>query len=129
MTLSSSADPSSSQPSRARPYNLRRVLASRRALVAIAAVAVTIGLAFNWSWLVAAGVAPVLLSVLPCVAMCALGLCMNGMGQRSIARETSSDVDAETSTAPHAAGSAGARSCCSADVAAADVKPSAASHG
>ena len=33
--------------------------------------------AFNWSWLAAAGIAPLLLTALPCVAMCALGLCMN----------------------------------------------------
>ncbi|GGG52463.1 hypothetical protein GCM10010964_44520 [Caldovatus sediminis] len=34
----------------------------------------------GWSWLVAAGVAPVLLGALPCLAMCALGLCMGRMG-------------------------------------------------
>jgi hypothetical protein len=34
------------------------------------------GLALNWGWLTAAGIAPVLLSLLPCAAMCALGLCM-----------------------------------------------------
>jgi hypothetical protein len=39
------------------------------ALVAIAAM--------NWSWLVAAGVASILLSVLPCLVMCGLGLCMH----------------------------------------------------
>ncbi|RWA97364.1 hypothetical protein [Mesorhizobium sp.] len=53
-----------------------RYLRGWRGPVAITAVAVT-GIAFGWSWLVAAGVAPLLLSVLPCVAMCALGLCMN----------------------------------------------------
>jgi hypothetical protein len=35
------------------------------------------GIAFNWSWLVAAGIAPILLAVLPCAVMCGLGLCMN----------------------------------------------------
>jgi hypothetical protein len=33
------------------------------------------GAAFNWSWLVAAGAAPLLLTFLPCLAMCALSLC------------------------------------------------------
>src|SRR3546814_3036862 len=33
--------------------------------------------------LVAVGVAPLLLSVLPCAAMCALGLCMNRMAGKS----------------------------------------------
>ena len=37
------------------------------------------GLAWQWSWLVAIGVAPLLLSAAPCVAMCALGLCMHRM--------------------------------------------------
>jgi hypothetical protein len=41
------------------------------------------GAAFNWGWLVAIGIAPLLIAVLPCVAMCALGLCMNKMGRSS----------------------------------------------
>ncbi len=36
------------------------------------------GLALGWPWLVAFGLAPLLLSLLPCAAMCALGLCMMG---------------------------------------------------
>lgn len=47
------------------------------------AAALTVGIGYNWSWLVAAGIAPLLLSVLPCVAMCALGLCMSRMNGRS----------------------------------------------
>jgi len=43
-------------------------------VLALAAIA-----AFNWSWLVAAGVASLLLSVLPCLVMCGLGLCMHKM--------------------------------------------------
>ncbi|MEH6527948.1 MAG: hypothetical protein V7723_17900 [Sneathiella sp.] len=35
-------------------------------------------LAFNWSWLTAIGVSAILISVLPCVVMCAFGLCMMG---------------------------------------------------
>lgn len=60
----------------------RHYLGSRGVLPALAAIAVVAGLAFNWSWLVAAGIAPLLLAVLPCVAMCALGLCMNKMAGR-----------------------------------------------
>jgi hypothetical protein len=41
----------------------------------LAAVALAAGAAFNWSWLVAAGAAPLLLSLAPCLAMCALHLC------------------------------------------------------
>lgn len=40
------------------------------------------GLALNWNWLVAAGVAPLLVALAPCAAMCALGLCMRkGQGE------------------------------------------------
>jgi len=60
-------------------YHLR----GRRGLLALAVVALVAGAALNWSWLVAAGVAPLLLGALPCVAMCALGLCMNKMSGRS----------------------------------------------
>ena len=38
------------------------------------------GAALGWPWLVALGVAPILLSLLPCAAMCALGLCMQRHG-------------------------------------------------
>jgi hypothetical protein len=51
-----------------------RLLVGGAALSLIAA-----GLIWQWSWLVAIGVAPLLLSAAPCVAMCALGLCMHRM--------------------------------------------------
>jgi len=41
---------------------------------------VAMGFASNWSWLVAVGAAPLVLSLAPCAAMCALGLCMNMKG-------------------------------------------------
>lgn len=55
----------------------RYYLGTRRAMLVLAGLVIVAGLALNWSWLVAAGIAPILISVLPCVAMCALGLCMN----------------------------------------------------
>lgn len=39
-------------------------------------VATGTGVALNWNWLAAAGLAPFLLGALPCAALCALGLCM-----------------------------------------------------
>ena len=54
----------------------RGFLRSRWGLVLAAALAVAGGLALGWEWLALAGVLPLVLSVLPCVAMCALGLCM-----------------------------------------------------
>jgi hypothetical protein len=50
----------------------------RRGLLLAGVLAATGGLWLGWSSLVAAGLAPLLLSVLPCVVMCALGLCMKG---------------------------------------------------
>jgi hypothetical protein len=50
-------------------------LGSRRKLMVLAGITIVAGLTFNWSWLVAAGIAPLLISVLPCVAMCAIGVC------------------------------------------------------
>ena len=48
----------------------------------LAAVLLGAGLALNWSWLVAVGVAPLLVALAPCAAMCALGLCMRkGSGE------------------------------------------------
>lgn len=58
---------------------VRYYLRGWRGPVAMTAVVAVTGIAFGWSWLVAAGVAPLILSILPCVAMCALGLCMNGL--------------------------------------------------
>lgn len=65
----------------------RYYLRGRRSFIILAGVAIVGGLAFSWSWLVAAGIAPVLLTLLPCAAMCALGLCMNRMGGRSCAQD------------------------------------------
>ena len=52
---------------------------TRRQILMLAGMAaVAGGAAFNWSWLTAVGVAPVLISLAPCAAMCALGMCMRG---------------------------------------------------
>lgn len=50
-----------------------------RALILLGLAVAGAGVALNWSWLAAIGVAPVLLSLAPCAAMCALGLCMSKM--------------------------------------------------
>lgn len=62
---------------------LRRYLGNRKALAVLAVAVIGAGLALNWSWLVAAGIAPILLALAPCAAMCALGLCMNKGGGQS----------------------------------------------
>jgi hypothetical protein len=53
--------------------------ATRNRLMMTGGAVVVGGMAFNWGWLTAIGVAPILLAVAPCGIMCALGLCMMGM--------------------------------------------------
>ncbi len=55
-------------------YALRYYLRGRRGLLLGAAAAVIFGLLVNWQWLITLSVVPLLLSILPCAAMCALGL-------------------------------------------------------
>ena len=50
---------------------------SRRLLWIAGLAAVAIALALGWEWLTAIGLASVIISVAPCIAMCALGICMN----------------------------------------------------
>jgi hypothetical protein len=54
----------------------RSILGNSRFWLALAAAVLIASAAFSWSWLVAVGVAPLLLTLLPCAVMCALGLCM-----------------------------------------------------
>jgi len=62
-------------------YYLWNAANCRRALIFLAVAVLGVGAAFNWSWLVAIGVAPILLALAPCAAMCAVGLCMKGGGK------------------------------------------------
>lgn len=78
----------------------RYYLGGRRGLIVLAAVAIVAGLALNWSWLVAAGIAPILLGVLPCLAMCALGLCMHRPGGKSCSARAESAKVEQTAVTP-----------------------------
>jgi hypothetical protein len=49
----------------------------RRGLLLLAVLVAIVGITLNWGWLVAVGAAPLLIAILPCAVMCALGLCMN----------------------------------------------------
>jgi hypothetical protein len=98
---------------------VRRRLGSRRALAAVAilvAAGVAIAAAANWSWLVATGIASVLFSVLPCLVMCGLGLCMHKLSGGAGATTTkSAATDGSADPASVASGSlaSGDLSCCS----------------
>lgn len=69
----------------------------RRIWLALAALALVSGAALNWSWLAAAGIAPVLLAFAPCAAMCALGLCMKP-GAEGCKRQAAADSSGRTAT-------------------------------
>lgn len=58
-------------------------LGGRRGIVVLALAGGGIGFYLGWGWLTAVGLAPVLLALAPCAAMCALGLCMSRGGGKS----------------------------------------------
>lgn len=77
----------------------RYYLGDRRVMAVLVGATVAIVLAFNWSWVVALGLAPLLVAALPCVAMCALGLCMNkAMGRSCNANTAPPGVEMKNET-------------------------------
>jgi hypothetical protein len=56
-------------------------LGRRAGVIAWLALAIGLGLFFGWSLIVAAGLSALVLGLLPCAAMCALGLCA-GSGKK-----------------------------------------------
>ena len=68
-------------------------IGGKRGLVVLVIGIAIAGAALNWSWLVAVGIAPILLAALPCAAMCALGLCMNKAGGKSCSSGTEDPGD------------------------------------
>lgn len=69
----------------------RHYLGGRRGLMLLGTATVVAGVVLNWSWFVAVGLAPILLALAPCAAMCALGLCMNKLmgGDKSCSTKSS----------------------------------------
>ena len=96
----------------------RYYLGNRWALAVLGSLAVIAGLSFGgWGWLVAAGLAPVILSTLPCLVMCGLGVCM--MCRSGKTQSTASLDAADSATSSTALGVArterpiaGGSSCC-----------------
>lgn len=67
---------------------LRHYAGGRRGLIALAVAATAMGLYLSWGWLAAVGVAPLLLALAPCAAMCALGLCANKLAGKSCSTDS-----------------------------------------
>ncbi len=76
----------------------------RRTWLALAALTLVGGAAMNWSWLVAAGIAPLVLAFAPCAAMCAFGLCMKP-GAEGCKREDAADATGRMTAAVEPDGS------------------------
>lgn len=78
-------------------YAARYYLGGRRTLFFVAASLIVGGIALNWGWLAAIGVAPILIALLPCAVMCALGLCIQKMrGGVHGATKSAAGVHAQT---------------------------------
>jgi hypothetical protein len=77
----------------------RYYLGSRWALLALGSLAVIAGLSFGgWGWLVAAGLAPVILSTLPCLVMCGFGVCMACRSNKAQSTVSSDAANSATSS-------------------------------
>jgi hypothetical protein len=71
----------------------RYYLGNRFGLLAIAVLALGPGAYSSWGWLVAAGIAPLLLTFAPCAVMCALGLCTMGGKPKTTDAASTGEVD------------------------------------
>jgi hypothetical protein len=103
-------------------YATRYYLRNRWVLVALAGLAIALGLYFGgWGWLVAAGLAPILLSTLPCLIMCAFGVCMMCRSNKTQSAASRDAADSAASTAAHMTNisqpAIGGASCCHAGAA------------
>ncbi len=79
----------------------RYYLSSRWALLALGGLAVIAGLSFGgWGWLVAAGLAPIILSTLPCLVMCGFGVCMACRSNKAQSTVSSDAANSATSSGP-----------------------------
>lgn len=71
----------------------RHPLTSHAAIIGGLALVAGGGLAAGgWWWLAAAGVAPIILAILPCAVTCSLGLCMLSLGSRSKSKVTRAGI-------------------------------------
>jgi YHS domain-containing protein len=77
MTNAQSTDTSDQSLTRDILYAIRYYLGGPRRLIVLAVILIIGGVALNWGWLVAVGLAPFLIAFLPCAVMCALGMCMH----------------------------------------------------
>jgi hypothetical protein len=102
MTDVRSSATSNTSLSREALYAARYYLGNRWGLIALIVLVAALGLYFGgWGWLVAAGLAPIILSTLPCLVMCGLGVCMmcRGQKQSTVSSDTADAAGGTTSSA------------------------------
>ena len=76
----------------------RYYLGGWRGVLILTALALATALALNWSRLVAAGIAPAILTFLPCAVMCGAGLCMNKLLGRGACESRPANPDQPATT-------------------------------
>ena len=81
---------------------VRYYLGGRRGLILLTVAILGAGIVLNWNWLVAVGIAPLLLALAPCAAMCALGLCMHKIGNPSDRTQANPGAQGGAETSPSA---------------------------
>lgn len=86
-----------------------RTRLGKRGLIVLGGLAIAAGIALNWSWLVAIGLAPLLLTALPCRVMCAVGVCMMPRAEKSIENNSAEIASNATNVEPTRAASASDR--------------------
>lgn len=94
-----------------------RYISNKWFLVAAGGLALVGVAAFSWNWLVAAGIASILLSALPCLVMCGFGLCMFKFAALSSSTQVSAPSAADapkniTQAAGNGLATSYAASCC-----------------
>ena len=78
-TIEPAAEARAPAAQRARDF-MRRAFGGPRGLIILGIAVVAGGLALGWGWLTAVGLAPIILALAPCAAMCALGMCAMSRG-------------------------------------------------
>ncbi len=100
MSLSESTKTKEASLARDVLFAARYYLGNRRALLILGGLAMAIGLYFGgWGWLVVAGLAPLVLSLLPCTVMCVFGVCMmcrSNKAQLAAPRDSGGDPGSST---------------------------------
>jgi len=122
MTNVRSSDTGDTSLTREVLYAARYYLGNRWVLIGLGGLAVILGLSFGgWGWLVAAGLAPLILGTLPCLVMCGLGFCMMCRSGKKETAASTGAVDPAASasalgTAKIEALPAAGSSCCHDDI-------------